>query len=192
MKSINLYITEKLKINKDSSLEHINLKEGDKFSILSLYFNNDWDNYVHLGIYPLFTVKSIDDKKIIYKAPFHNNDINMDYYINSKGYYQHDDKDDRAKTPGRLYNNEIFLNPVEYKEILNLILKEKVFNPKYAEAGTKRILDKLVKEYFDNVNTKELYSREIKYYDKTHSGWVTPFTRPKELKEVISNHYGEY
>ena len=33
---------------------------------------------------------------------------------------------------------------------------------------------------------------EIKYYDKTHNGWVTPFTRPKELKEVINNHYAEY
>ena len=65
MKTINTYIIEKLKINKDSKLDNI-IYNGDDISILEIYYNNLWDDTIYININRLFKVKEVDDNKIIY------------------------------------------------------------------------------------------------------------------------------
>ena len=192
MINLNEYIIEKLKINKDSKWSRkINL--DDEISILSLYFNNPWDKEIELRIRRPFKVKEINDNKLIYISPYNGKEIEHEYYINSKEYYQSDSKESGGKNAGRIYGYAIFMHADEYKKILELILKEKVFNPKYSDEGSKKIIDLLIKDYFDNINMKELNNRKILYYDFTsNSGVVGTFKRPKELKEVIDTYYAKY
>ena len=192
MKSLTNYILEKLKINKDVR-SHFVLKPGDEFSILSLYFNNEWDKKVELQICPPFKVKSVDDKKIIYNVPFHDRDVELEYYVNSKGYYQHDDKDSRSQSnKERNYNNEILMYPQDYKELLELLLKEKIFNPKYSENAINKITDMLNKHYFNKIDMEELRSKQLIVYNNTLKSVVMPIERPKELKDIINTHYEKY
>ena len=191
MKTINTYILEKLKINKDSKLDNI-IYNGDDISILEIYYNNLWDDTIYININRLFKVKEVDDNKIIYISPYNDNEIEQEYYTNSKNYYQSDIKESGGKNSGRIYKNIIYMQPKKCKQLIELILKEKVFNPKYSKEGNKKIVDTLINDYFDNVNIDELKNKTIKYYDCTHKGFIEPFTRPKELKEILTGYYAKY
>ena len=83
MKDLTLYIIEKLKINKDSKWSG-KINPGDEISILSLYFNNSWDNKIELRIHRPFKVKEINDNKLMYISPYNSKEIEHEYYINSK------------------------------------------------------------------------------------------------------------
>ena len=137
MINLNEYIIEKLKINKDSKWSR-KISSDDEISILSLYFNNPWDKEIELRIRRPFKVKEINDNKLIYISPYNGKEIEHEYYINSKEYYQSDSKESSGKNAGRIYDYEIFMHVDEYKKILELILQEKVFNPKYSDEGSKK------------------------------------------------------
>ena len=189
MRNITNYILEKLHLNKDINIIHF--AEGDKVSYLSLYFNNDWDKKIQLRIHEPFIIKSIDDDNITYTTT-DNRDITYKCYINSNGYYQKDENDDRYKSDKRNYDSTILLKPYEYKEILELLLKEKVFNHKYAEEAKEKIVNELIGKYFDikeKTNLDELEAKPLIYYDCTGKYSIHPIERPKELKEIIQKYY---
>ena len=82
--------------------------------------------------------------------------------------------------------------PYEYKEILELLLKEKVFNHKYAEEAKEKIVNELIGKYFDikeKTNLDELEAKPLIYYDCTGKYSINPIERPKELKEIIQKYY---
>lgn len=188
MRNITNYILEKLHLNKNINIIHF--EKGDKVSCLSLYFNNNWDKKIELRISEPFIIKSINDDNITYTTTA-DKDITYKYYINSNGYYQKDENDDRYKSDKRNYDCTILLKPYEYKEILYLLLKEKVFNPKYAKEAKEKIVNEL-RKYFDikeKTNLNELETKPLIYYDCTGKFSINPIERPKELKEIIKKYY---
>ena len=189
MKDFSQYVFEKLNLSKVAKSKDNNIsyfEKGEDITMIGLYLNNPWDNTVELEIYEPHTVMNFTDKEIIYKA--NNRDIKFEYYINSKGFCQHDISESKS---GRIFHHYVFMHLEKCKEIIELLLKEKVFNPKYAESAKEKIIDILDKEYFDNLDMNEIKKRKLRFYDMTHakSGVVMPFERPKELKEVISQYY---
>lgn len=189
MRNITNYILEKFRINKDINIIHF--AEGDEVSCLSLYFNNNWDKKIELRIHEPFIIKSIDGDNITYTTTY-NKDITYKYYINSNGYYQKNENDDRYKSDKRNYDYTILLKPYENKEILELLLKEKVFNPKYAEEANEKIVNELLGKYFDikeKTNLDELKTKSLVYYNCTGKYSIYQMERPKELKEIIQKYY---
>ncbi|MBQ3416068.1 MAG: hypothetical protein IJH39_12200, partial [Clostridia bacterium] len=164
MRNITNYILEKLHLNNDINI--MCFEKGDKVSCLSLYFNNNWDKEIALRIREPFVIKSIDDDNITYTTT-DNRDITYKYYINSNGYYQKDENDVRYesyKSDKRNYDCTILLKPYEHKEILELLLKEKVFNPKYAKEAKEKIVNELLGKYFDikeKTNLDELEAKPL-------------------------------
>ena len=187
MKELNTYILEKLHLKKGIKSVKT-LAPDDEFGILSLYFNNARDFEVVFEIRRPYIIEKIDDKVLTYKSSY-GRGFDVSYYVNSKGYYQYDEMEINGKNKGRIFRYWVFLNVYEYKEILQLLLKEKVFNPKYKEEAEKKIKDILVKDYFDNINMSEFNKKELIFYDLTSGSVVSVFERPKELKDVINTYY---
>lgn len=190
MRNLNTYIIEKLHLNKDSKLTKSFL-EGDKVCFLELYFNNAFDDKIYLRIRQPFTIKYFDKEKITYTVPFNGKELEEKIYFNSKGYYQSDRKESGGKNTGRIYSYTIYLTSDDYKNFLEIILKEKAFNPKYKEIAKEKIIKLLKDKYFDidKVNIEELDNRELLYYDMSHKGYCSSFKKPKEFKEFIDKYY---
>ena len=106
MKNLNKYITEKLKLNKNSKGEDHLITNDDKGKhIYAISIDTKWDN-IDIRFYKL-TFIEFKDNTISYKPDNGKNMTVKDLIINSKGYYQ--------------WNitaySSVFLNESDFREI---------------------------------------------------------------------------
>ena len=183
MKKITDYILEKFKISKISKKANVNkFNKGDKICILGLYRSNEYTNEIEVQMRQPFILKEINEEynTLTYIVPGTKKELTWNFYINSHGYYQGEDKYDYSRT--------LYLSWTDMRYFLNLLLAEKVFNPKY---GSKDVIKILEANYFDNIEHFKLDEKEIRYMDFSGNGTVSDFERPKDLKEFIADYYEE-
>ena len=113
MERINKYITEKLKLNKNSKREDHLITNDDKGKyIYAISIDTKWDN-ADIRFYKLKFIE-FKDNTITYTPDNGKNMTLKDLIINSKGYYQWNIKN----------YSSIFLNESDFREIQKEIEEE--------------------------------------------------------------------
>ncbi len=181
MKAINVYINEKLVINKNSVNKYT--KSHDKFDdnkicYLRIYNGDKYRDEIELLIREPFFLTELTDKKITYKSAKTNTfSIEEDIYKNEFGYIQHNEHD---------YAKVIYMNVDDMKDFLSSLLKEKVFSPK---TDKNTIYDILKNNYIEDIEDFALTGKKYMTCKYIENGMVHTIMRPKDLKEFIAKYY---
>jgi len=186
MKAINSYLVEKLKITKDIISKSDNkLKfDDDLVSVFSLYRPNKYIDEFIIKLYEPFKLIEISNTKdnlydIIYLTTNQRKNLRKDCHVNEYGFLELDDSNSCT----------IYVKPKYMKEILELMISKKIFNPKY---DIDSFIDILFDEYIDSSNKKILGKGKNLFSVcdySSNTGVIHQMTRPKDIKDFITKHY---